>query len=50
MKAADSDQTYLATLKALLKAGSKVDTNISIEKDLLQYKNRWYIPKDEGLR
>ena len=50
MKAADSDQTYLATLKALLKGHSKVDTNFSIEKDLLLYKNRWYIPKDEGLR
>jgi len=50
MKAADSDQTYLATLKALLKGDSKVDTNFSIEKDLLLYKNRWYIPKDEGLR
>jgi len=50
MKAADSDETYLATLKALLKGDGKVDTNFSIEKDLLMYKNRWYIPKDEGLR
>jgi len=50
MKAADSDQTYLATLKALLKGHSNVDTNFSIEKDLLLYKNRWYIPKDAGLR
>jgi len=50
MKAADSDQTYLATLKALLKGDSKVDRNFIIEKDLLLYKNRWYIPKDEGLR
>jgi len=49
MKAADSDQTYLATLKALLKGDSKVDTNFSIEKDLLLYKNRPYIPRDEGL-
>jgi len=50
MKAADSDQSYLATLKALLKGESKVDTNFSIEKDLPLYKNRWYIPKDESLR
>jgi len=50
MKAANSDQTYLAMLKALLKGDSKVDTNFSIEKDLLLYKNTWYIPKDEGLR
>jgi len=49
VKAADNDQTYLATLKALLKGDSKVDTNFSIEKDLLLYKNRWYIHKDEGL-
>jgi len=40
MKAADSDQTYLATLKALLKGNSKVDTNFSIKKDLLLYKNK----------
>jgi len=50
VKEADSDQTYIATLKELLKGDSKVDTNFSIEKDLLLYKNRWYIPKDEGLR
>ena len=50
LKAADNDQTYLAMLKALHKSDSKVDTNFSIEKDLLLYKNRWYIPKDEGLR
>jgi len=37
-------------LKALLKGDSKVDTNFRFEKDLLQNKNRWYIPKDEGLR
>ena len=50
MKAADSNQTYLATLKAPLKGDSKVETNFSIEKDLLLYKSRWYIPTDEGLR
>jgi len=50
MKAADSDQTYLATLQALLAGHSKVDTSFSIEKDLFLYKNRWYIPKDESLR
>jgi len=50
MKAADSDETYLAMLKALLKGDSKVNTNFTIEKDLLLYKNRWYIPKDKGLR
>jgi len=50
MKAADGDESYLATLKALLKGASKVDTNFSIEKDLLLFKNRWYIPKDESLR
>ena len=50
MKAADSDQTYLETLKALLKGDSKAHTKFGIEKDLLLYKNTWYIPKDEGLR
>jgi len=41
MKAADSDETYLATLKALLKGDSNVNRNFSFEKDLLLYKNRW---------
>jgi len=50
MKAADCDQTYLATLKALLIGDRKVDTNFSIEKDFLLYQNRLYIPKDDGLR
>jgi len=50
MKAPDSDETYFARLKALLKGDSKVDTNFSIEKDLLLYKTMLYIPKDEGLR
>jgi len=50
MKAADCDETYVAILKELLKGDSKVDTNFTIEKDLLLYKNRWYIPKDESLR
>jgi len=50
MKAADSDQPNLATRKALLKSDSKVDTSLSIEKDLLLYTTRWYIPKDESLR
>jgi len=40
IKAADGDHTYLATLKALLKGDSKVDTTLIIEKDLLLYKNR----------
>jgi len=35
MKAADSDQTYLAMLKAPLKGDSKVDTNFTIETDSL---------------
>jgi len=50
IKAADNDQAYLATLKALLKSNSKVDTNICIQKDLVRCKNRWYIPKDKGLK
>jgi len=50
VKAANNDQTCVATLKALLKGDSKVDTNFSIEKELLLYKKRWYIPKDKGLR
>ena len=41
---------FSSTLKALLPGESKVDTNCSIEKELLLYKNRWYIPKDQGLR
>ena len=40
MKAADNNQTYLATLKAVLKDDSKVDTNFSIEMILLLGKNK----------
>jgi len=50
VNAADNDHTYLAKLKALLKGEGKVHTNFSIEKYLLLYKNRRYIPKDQGLR
>jgi len=50
MKAADSNQTFLTRVKALLKGASKVNTNFSIGKDFLLYKNRWYIPKNEALR
>ena len=49
-KAVDNDQTYLTTLKAVVKKETNVDTNFSIGKELLLYKNRWYIPKDEALR
>jgi len=49
VKAADNNQTYLATLKAHLKGNSTVDTNFSIKKDLLMYKTKWCIPMDEGL-
>jgi len=50
VKGANNDQTYLATPKALLKGDSKVDTNFNIKKNLVLYKNRWYIAKNEGLR
>ena len=50
LKAADQDQSYLNTFKSVLKDDKNVDTNLSIEKELLCYKNRWYIPKDETLK
>jgi len=39
MKAGHFYQTYLAMLKAVLKGDSKIDTNFSIRKNLLLYKN-----------
>ena len=50
LKAADQDQRYLDTLKSVLKGEKNVDTSLSITKDLLCYKNRWYIAKDEALK
>ena len=50
VKAANNDQTYLAMLKALVKGDCKVNTSLSIKKDWLLYKKRWYIPMDKGLR
>ena len=37
------------TFKSVLKGEKNVDTSLSIIKDLLYYKNRWYIAKDEAL-
>ena len=50
LKAADQDQSYLDTFKSELKGEKNVDTSLSIIKDLRDYKNRWYIPKDEALK
>jgi len=50
LKAADQDQSYLDTFKSVLKGAKNVDTRLGIIKDLLCYKNRWYIPKNEALK
>jgi len=50
LKVADQDQSYLDMFKGVLKGEKNVDTSLSIIKDLLCYKNRWYIPKDEPLK
>jgi len=50
LKAANQDQYYLETFKSVLKCEKNVDTSLSIIKDLLCYKHRWYIPKDETLK
>ena len=48
--AAVNDQTYLSIFKCVVKGEKNINCNYGIEKDLLLYKNRWYIPKDEVLR
>jgi len=40
----------LDTFKLVLNGKKNVDTSLSIIKDLLCYKNRWYIPKDKALK
>jgi len=50
LKAADQDQSYLETFQSVLKGEKNVDTSLGIIKDLLCYKHRWYIPKDEALK
>jgi len=40
----------LDTFKSVLKREKNVDTGLSIIKDLLCYKNRWYILKEEALK
>ena len=50
LKAVDQDQSYLDTFKSVLKGEKNIDTNLSIIKDLLSYKDSWYIPKDETLK
>src|SRR5437868_6574024 len=44
------DQQYLKVMGALSTKEGASDPNFTIEKDLLLYKNRWYIPEYEGLR
>ena len=48
--AAEQDQAYLSVFKSVVKEEKNIDSNYGIEKELLLYKNRWYIPKDEALR
>jgi len=50
LKAADQDQSYLDTFKSVLKGEKNVNTSPSIIKNLLCYKNKWYISKDKALR
>jgi len=50
LKAVDQDQNYLCTFKSILKGEKNVDPSLSIIKDLLCYKKRLYIPKDEALK
>jgi len=50
LKPADQDQSYLDTFKSVLQGEKNVDTSLSIIKDLLFDKNRWYIPKDKPLK
>ena len=50
LKAADQAKAYLDTFKSVLKGEKNVDTSLSIIKDLLCYKNMWYIPKDKALK
>ena len=38
------------TFQLLLKGEKNIDTSLSIIKDLLGDKNRWYIPKYEALK
>jgi len=50
LKAVNQEQSYLDRFKSVPKGEKNVDTNLSIIKDLLSYKDRWYIPKDETLK
>ena len=36
--------------KSVVKGEKNIDSNYGIEKELLLYKNRWCIPKDEASR
>ena len=47
---AENDQTHLSIFKCVVKGEKNIDSNYGIEKELLLYKNRSYIPKDETLK
>ena len=46
--AAENDQTYLSILNSVVKGEKNIDSNYTIEKELLLYKKRWYIPNRRG--
>ena len=48
--AAEHDQAYLSVFKSVVKGEKNIDSNYGIEKELLLYKNQWYIPEDKALR
>jgi len=50
LTAGDQDQSHLEMFKSVLKSEKNIDSGISIIKELLCYKNKWYIPKDEALK
>ena len=48
--AAENNQAYLAVFKAIVKGENDVDSNLGIANELLLYKNKWYISKNEDHR
>jgi len=48
--ALENDQVYLAVFNAVVKGEIDVDSNCGIENELLLYKNRWSMAKDQNVR
>ena len=50
LEAGLKDPQWVAMREAATQKKTPIDSNITVENDLLLYKNRWYIPNDANIK